>query len=396
MIAWLRTTSPPGQYLAGAALAYLIVTAVPPLLLLWMGVQFLGGGILPLDRSGLAVLGLAAVAYAIFRVAAFHPGYRPEYRKWLAQTPWRSGMPLPLGPVRLVWQDALFVTILTAMSLLHDGARPLSIPTAFVTGWLVAAAAILAVTAEFRHAYVLALGLGGVPLLWDDPTKLVVLLAGLVVIGQHGLGVSLERLREWDLGILEHQTLLHLSQRGFQEAARNRLHGWPFDRLAPHRNPYALSTKSAAALAVLAGWWWFVWVHLMDAAGPVAPGAAGMTVRMATMLGTMAAASRLWGYVWGYAPPINLWGRLATFRWIIPRYDVVFVGPLLVVLLAVTTYHAAVQVQLHGEVVSPLLVAAQLFIILTCPPSLDRWRLTGKHRIVPATSTQAGELQQTL
>ena len=45
------------------------------------------------------------VAYGLYRAMGFHPFFRPSYRKWLETTPWTWRKPLPVGPVRLGWED---------------------------------------------------------------------------------------------------------------------------------------------------------------------------------------------------------------------------------------------------------------------------------------------------
>lgn len=94
-------------------------------------------------------------------------------------------------------------------------------------------------------------------------------------------------------------------------------------------------------------------------------------------------------------PPLNLWGRLAHFHWIIPRYDVMFVGPLLIISLGAAAFYAWGNLALPFKALAPIAIAVQVFVALTCPPSLADWQLTGEHRIVPAMINQASELQQT-
>jgi hypothetical protein len=57
------------------------------------------------------------VLYGAFRVAAFHPLFQPKYRAWLRQTPWTWRKSLPLGPIHLVWIDAIVLGVV--LLLLH-------------------------------------------------------------------------------------------------------------------------------------------------------------------------------------------------------------------------------------------------------------------------------------
>jgi hypothetical protein len=100
------------------------------------------------------------------------------------------------------------------------------------------------------------------------------------------------------------------------------------------------------------------------------------------MLGTQ---GFFWGrillYCNGYAPPISVWGRLVTFRWIIPGYDQVFVGPAFTLLSAGTAFIGLLRLGAPPEVVVPVSLGLMMFVAMSCKPSLERWRLTGSHRI---------------
>jgi hypothetical protein len=167
-----------------------------------------------------------------------------------------------------------------------------------------------------------------------------------------------------------------------------RILGWPFDRLGPIRNKWSVSWTLVGAMAVLAAWWCFVVIRCSSQEGKL------LVVMMAMGLGMQLAVARLLTYIMGYSPPINLVGRLLTFRWIIPGYDVVFVTPLFLLIVVGLTGSALFRFKLMPEIVGPALLAAEILIVFF-PPSLDEWRLKGEHRIVPAAWNQTNELQQT-
>jgi hypothetical protein len=86
-------------------------------------------------------------------------------------------------------------------------------------------------------------------------------------------------------------------------------------------------------------------------------------------------------YVAGYAPPISIFGRVATGRWIIPGYDVVFIAPLAAVaaawLIMLTGEAAGIAIALYA----PLAAGAAVWLALALPPRRETWQLTGHHRI---------------
>jgi hypothetical protein len=71
-----------------------------------------------LTRFRLGYLVLCAGSYGLGRVAATHPIFNTPYRRWLMTTPWRRGLPLPLGEVSLTTGDAVWLGVLVAVAAL--------------------------------------------------------------------------------------------------------------------------------------------------------------------------------------------------------------------------------------------------------------------------------------
>jgi hypothetical protein len=84
-----------------------------------------------------------------------------------------------------------------------------------------------------------------------------------------------------------------------------------------------------------------------------------------------------------HLPPISLWGRICTLRWIVPRYDQMFVSPLTAFLVAILAPFGLVRMGLPLEIALPSALSLVLWVVLAMGPSLRHWRLTGAHRIVP-------------
>ena len=79
----------------------------------------------------------------------------------------------------------------------------------------------------------------------------------------------------------------------------------------------------------------------------------------------------------------NLWGRVVTLRWIIPGFDHVFVGPICAFLTAPAALVIWRSSRIPGEIALSLGAGLTVLIALVSPPRLQRWRLTGQHRLVP-------------
>ena len=150
--------------------------------------------------------------------------------------------------------------------------------------------------------------------------------------------------------------------------------GWP-STCRPRPTTLQLSSRQAVLIAALAGWWAFAVFQARKRAGPRA-----MIFGLTALL---CVSGRLVLYCWNYRPPISLWGRIRTLRWIIPRYDYVFLAPLCTAMVAVAAPFAAAAIGLGEEIAIPISLTLVLLITSAQEQTLRDWRLTGHHRIVP-------------
>ena len=121
MIRRLRLVLPPAGILLTYALVYTIFEGLVLAMEWRLGAPIRGMA----GRPGVLLPLLAAALYGGFRVIAFHPVYRPKYRAWLESTPWTSGKPLPVGPVSLVWEDGVVLSLLCLLHLVQPELDPI-------------------------------------------------------------------------------------------------------------------------------------------------------------------------------------------------------------------------------------------------------------------------------
>jgi hypothetical protein len=133
-------------------------------------------------------------------------------------------------------------------------------------------------------------------------------------------------------------------------------------------------------ISLLLGWW--VYAILDQPWGPEFRDVFSAPLFLVGIPWTMAMV-RVMRYCASYSPPINIWGRIFTLRWIIPGYDKVFVAPLL--MMALTFLAGGIMFELHLDptVVAPIAISCASLICLNMGPSLLDWRHTGNHRIAP-------------
>ena len=388
MITWMRRTLPPEWTILACVLLYIFTAFTGPLVwLLVLGepVEF------PFHApQGAFVLGFGMFLYGVFRAVGFHPVFRSGYRNWLRTTPWNASLPLPLGPVRLVAQDIIVVVVTIALSQLYQGIPLMMAPVAFMFGYLLLLALGLMIVGQPVHAAAIMFGLGAIPIVGNSVVPLLAVLALVYVVAAHGIARSLESFENWDFDQIGKYPLLLNNER----LSRNHELGWPFRALAPLTGDFVVSRNWAAVLSLLAGWCFLaaiIWVaHSQSQRVTVFHKHESIIVIFyAALLATMSAVFRLIAFVGEHMPPISLWARLRTMRWIIPGYDVVFVAPLLILLLnaiAITIVHWHPWTVI---IAAPLLVAGSLFLALICPPTYANWHLTGQHRHSPGRLTNS-------
>jgi hypothetical protein len=371
MIRWLRVVLTTWA-LAVAGTVFLILEALFLTLEWRLGIPFHS-----FDDDGLfmRVMALIAALYALFRVWAFHPALRPAYCNWLSLTPWTVKKPLPFGPVHLVWQDALFLSIAVGLCWPRAGIESLAVVKAFLGCYLAALCYAHVRTGQKAWAYPIAFGLGFMILFVRTPWFF--LFAGaFYVVALLGLRASLAHFPWRNESWLQH---LRKSMTNWKSL------GWPFGRLGPVRFQ-ELKLSDVFLTGILAGWAVFVIgsvLKLKDASAGILP-----------FILFYGVGGRILIYCHGYLPPLSLLGRLSLGRLIIPGYDKVFIAPLLTVLMFV----AATTLPLWSDVTHLIAVSigvtASWWILFGMGPSLDSWRFTGNHRIVKGVLMMGEKLKR--
>lgn len=319
---------------------------------------------------------IAVVAYVAIRVLYFHPGANLDYGKWLANTPWRYPQPLPLGPLSLVWQDAVVVAIFMALKSLSYFPL-LSVPVLFVTLYCLAHAALLCRIRVYWTAYV-SLFLLGCIVLAIPVTWMMLALAGLmysaVYVGQRQL-LSRFPLEPAERYIFLSPLLLTSEKQQWQPLGL--VAGWPAPPRSVERRSWRISQLHSALVGITVGWLFFCCGHHFQST-------IGFDDEMQKGLQAIVAVLvvlRILIYTLGFVPPISALGRMATRRLIIPGYDVIFAAPLAVVVLAWLMSIAMDQLGIATIVAAPTIAGVATWLMLALPPRREDWQLTGHHRI---------------
>ncbi len=378
MIRRLRVILPPAWVLVAFLLFYLLASIPDLLVLLQQGRAFRRDSV-----AMIFLMSVSSIAYGAYRVLAFHPFYRSDYRRWLETTPWTWKKPLPTGPIHLVWEDA-FVLLAVGVPIWAQGSVNVVAMLALLLGAYLACLSVsFWSTGVWPFAYLVLFGLGLAIRFSFWPEACVVIVLGLYLVALVGLRLSLKRF-PWDLAWLDEYTD---ARRNRETAFTRRRLGWPHDQLGPKfPDDRQLRRRDAVLGSLLAGWTLYAFGSILESV-PNAQQGVYLTAFM--YIFTPLLIYRIGSYVTGYSPPVSFLGRFTTFRWIVPGYDKVFLAPVAAGLVAVVSVPWLLSMGLPRGVVAPGALTLALLALSLPGPRLRSWRLTGHHRITPAF-TKAG------
>lgn len=313
------------------------------------------------------ILVATAVLYGLER-GGQHPTWRPPYRQWLRTVPWSPEKPLPLGAVRLMWQDIPALGVLALLAVLDLHRAPWPILTVFCVTWTVLTIRAFDSTHEGAILATIMAGIAGVIYLWPMDRAALFLAAALVLLAHLGLRSALRRLVD----------------EPEMQASPGAL-GWPLDRLHAKKVYSTVQPRRAVVFCAIFGWWLYVVLHRfaspLDLGPQVALGCAGS---LAIGLG------RYLAYVAGYRAPITLWARIRTGRLIIPRFDNALAAPVASALGGIAVFALMLHWRMPDDATCASAIATTLLGVLVLPPSRRDWQLTGDHAIAaPLQSGQA-------
>jgi hypothetical protein len=330
-------------------------------------------------RPGYVILLIFSAIHGLDRVVFVHPIWNSGYLAWLESTPWSRRKALPMGPAELVWEDGFILGALILMSAVLPEPRALSLLCVFLFFHLFALTITLFRTRNWAIGYTTAFALGLAVWLWRQPLACLAASTLIYLMAYEGLwrGFAQFPWKRFD------QPKDDAGQP--TRTARVGTCGWPHDRMLGEVTGVQWIPQIDSVLCcMLGGWWLFVLTSFIsDSAG-----------RRAALLTTFVFAlvlcplGRLYFYTSGYIFPISLWARIWTGRLIIAGYDQVFVGPICSFLVAPVSLALLQSWSVPLELSLPIATGLTVLAALIAPPTVQRWRLTGQHRIVHAMSLQ--------
>ena len=317
VLARLLRVAPPGWAVSVFVLFFLLCEGP-----VWY-VQWKFGRVDMPNRFGPRILGAGGFLLGVFRAIAFHPYFRPGYLRWLKATPWTVSRPLPLGPLELVPEDGLALGLLVLLGTTLPDFTSLYIINLFLFGHILALILTFWKTGASAHGYCALLFLGFVPQMWQRQWVDFALLAGIYFIVHEGLWRALRKF-PWqgegfwrDLGLGERPSETR-SESLLRLVLRSLLPRYPAgEGNQSDRCPSVLHARKLVALE-----------HVLADRRPRSDRAMVIAIVAVSAIRRRAGRATGCSMFAGYQSPISFWGRIRTFRWIIPGYDQVYVGPI--------------------------------------------------------------------
>jgi len=341
---------------------------------------------MPLDGARLFLCEIAAAGFGVYRALGNHPIVRLGYRAWLRATPWQLSKPLPSGPVRWVWQDGIVIGMLVLMAFGSPEGGIGYIPIAFVLSYVVSLCVATSATGIYWPCYASAFVLGLGCMFHEYPIAQVVALGSACLVVFVGLRQSLAGFPwqgQFDEGQHRWARLMGIMAETRQRYAQKRAVGFPFCAINPRGSDWGMPYRHGLSLAFTASW---ILLAGLVVASP-GPEKSEFCKTVLVEFPILVAFFRVVIYCSFHWPPINFPGRIITLRWILPRYDRVFLTPIAAIIGGYAVSFCAWEGLWGDQIAAPIAVFFSLAIALNGGPSLSDWALTGQHRFVPAVSS---------
>jgi hypothetical protein len=321
---------------------------------------------LALEKMQYVGICAAIGVYAALRVGGYHPLGNPNYSRWMSTTPWHKGVGLPLGPSHLVWEDFVAVGVAGVGVWLagNDWFIPIVV---FAAGYTLSLICAAPRWTPRLVEYFTGFGWAGVMLWWGRSWVVVALVAAIVVVSQIGLRIVLAQF-PWNTKLDE--------ERRREEASRA-ANVW---QLGPQPPPARIPLIHGLLVPVMVG----CWIYCLMVSAQARWTWEGDSSPLALLgVGILALGAIRWlAFRINVLPPISIWGRLWTGRWIIQGYDQILVVPIVLWLVGAAMLIVSVRANVWPPTATAVIAAVMLICATNFPPTRRRWFLTGHLRIV--------------
>jgi hypothetical protein len=323
------------------------------------------------------------VCLGVGRVLRRHPGYVAEYYNWLRATPWSGAQPLPLGQVRFELRDLPFVVFIMFLGWSVWMPATILALCIYLAGYLGMVSFAALQFGKHGYSYIIA-SAGALAFACSlHPLFALAVILLTLPIALQAL-VSMWHEFPWIPATSytvdeDDDSIRGAVEPSFRErdelAAIAESLGGSWRTLRSVVAPAAFPGWAFAAIGSLAMWWQLA-IEVVDAQSG---GALRLEwfrfVYAGSAIVCFGAILRLASYTTRGAPPISLLGRILTLRFVVPRYDFMWLAPIAAMIIAASTWIADIPA---WRVWATGLATA---IVILGPPSMSTWVLTGRNRL---------------
>lgn len=335
-----------------------------------------------LKDSGISrlIYGLVFFSLGVWIPFSFHPIFDVKYTNWLCSTPWNHSMPLPKGSVYLGWQEGVVLASLQLTLILFTELHPLFGIGVFGVSYLGLNAILFKGMGLWKFAY----GIGLILLLpWlnldflNAATFLVSLLLGMIICY---------------FGVKESLSTCQLKEKNWnfnREITEKSELAWPYDQIS-FCGLKKISWMESISLGLLISFSCVALTNLcIEAAHMEMKGVAVFVDNtrwyfFSYYIVGLAVISRLGIYMAGTRKPLSLMGRIYLKKFVLPRYDIVFITPLVMILGAFILSWGFQAMEAEVPFAVGGIVFCVVLLAFKGGPSLKEWRLKGDYQRVPS------------
>jgi hypothetical protein len=362
--------------------------------------------------AGTAMLILAY--YGFHRALRFHPATDLRYREWLICTPYHPAGPLPVGPVLLVWRDAVLIGPITLL-LVGNGTVPIYAGLgSFLFGYIATMAYIMKRLSMDFDTWVIRFALAIVVAVASQPLFSLVILGLIYVCAVPGIRRSLANDVLSKVSVKSAHDFHRLRMVGVASESAKKVQqasarwdcanaidpsdrpgnlspfeygivvGWPLAIMGPVNISDRWQTPATAmASASVAGAWVIaLLIHvpetLFSRLGIPHP------EFLAVLFALALAARRATLYMACSWPDTTMLGRLVTGRPLRWRFDRMLSTPCIVALTGLCAPIVLHYIGLSVAWVTGITVFASMLLSKSGAPTLRNWILTGHYRLTGA------------
>lgn len=332
------------------------------------------------------------IFYAFWRVYSFYPNPNGSYGKWLSNTPWQYGKKLPAGAIAINITDIVIVASICMLESIFPRFSPLIPATVFIVAYTVALyASCLMSTESSKYPIKKILFWIIIPFAFFPYPGLVNSLIVIFICWLISHLLLLDTLKEYPWN--QDEWLKHNSDNLTNKNRSIHKVGWPYFFLSPE-TPIKASRKKwpLVFLCAIITWWLHAGMTFISTFDSGLKNNS-LCFIVVIFITSIVVLCRLL-FLQNTASPISFFGKIFSGHWLIPKFDKIFVAPIVAILICIIAISFMPKNTGYAILVSDLAIFLILLSGFAIPPSLTAWTYTGGFRLRRNLTFEKQSMQQ--